>query len=249
MNLEEQLKTYQKLTCPMPEEEKISQTVHTAQQSFFAAWQDTMLSFDEFLWIQLKLIQKRWWILQFLLLCTAGTILASSWEESYIQRGMAVCSALFSILTIPEFWKNRSCQSMEIETAAYYSLRQIYAARMLLFGIADTLLLASFGGAAVLSLNVPAETLLVQFLLPMIVTSAICFGTLSSRRKLTESSALALSVLWSALWLLITLNEKVYAAVTLPIWIGILGISLLCWCLALKHTLKTCGDYWETRTT
>ena len=83
----------------------------------------------------------------------------------------------------------------------------------------------------------------------MIVTSAICFGTLSSRRKLTESSALALSVLWSALWLLITLNEKVYAAVTLPIWIGILGISLLCWCLALKHTLKTCGDYWETRTT
>jgi hypothetical protein len=246
MNLEQLLKSYQKQSQSAPNEEKISQTVQTAKQSLYSAWQETMLSCDEFLWIQLKLIQKRWWFLQFLLLCFAGAILASSWEESHIQRGMAVCSTLFSILTIPEFWKNRSSQSMEIEKTAYYSLRHIYAARMLLFGIADALLLTLFCGMAILGFHFPFERLLIQFLLPMIVTSAICFGTLGSRQKMTEASALALSVLWSALWLLITLNERVYAAVTLPVWVGILGMSLLFWCLAVSRTLNSCQEYWET---
>lgn len=245
MNLEQLFKSYQKQSQPEPEEEKISQTIQTAKQSLYAAWQETMLSYDEFLWIQLKLIQKRWWMLQFLLLCFAGAMLASSWEESHIQRGMAVCSTLFSILIIPEFWKNRSSQSMEIEKTAYYSLRHIYAARMLLFGIADALLLTLFGGIAILGFHFPFERLLVQFLLPMIVTSAICFGALGSKRKMTEASALSLAVLWSALWLVITLNETFYAAVTLPIWIIILGVSLLFWCLAVSRTLGSCQEYWE----
>ena len=33
---------------------------------------------------------------------------------------------------------------MEMESSSYYSLRQIYAARMLLFGAADTLLFTAF---------------------------------------------------------------------------------------------------------
>ncbi len=245
MNLEEQFKSCQKLYRPAPAEEKISETIQKSAYAFYEARQELLLSPGEFLRIQLKLIRKRWWLLQFLLLCAAGAMLASPWEENQIQRGMAVCSTLFSILTIPELWKNRSCQSMEIEKAALYSLRQIYAARILLFGIADILLLTLFGGTAVLGLRFPPEQLLIQFLLPVTVTSAICFGTLSSRHKVTESSAIVLSVLWSALWLLITLNEQVYRMISLPAWAGIFGASLLLLCLTVIRTLDFCDEYLE----
>mgnify|MGYP006990195710 CR=1 FL=1 len=49
------------------------------------------------------------------------------------QRILGVVASLFIILIIPELWKNQTYQSMEIEATSYYSLRQIYAARMSLF--------------------------------------------------------------------------------------------------------------------
>ena len=60
----------------------------------------------------------------------------AEWEAVYIQRSMGVIASLFVILIIPELWKNRTFQCMEIEASSYYSLRQVYAARMLLFGMA-----------------------------------------------------------------------------------------------------------------
>ena len=50
---------------------------------------------------------------------------------------MGVVATLFVILIIPELWKNRSCECMEIEATSYYSLKQVYATRMLLFGVTD----------------------------------------------------------------------------------------------------------------
>lgn len=245
-NLEEQLKAYKERTRTAPTEENIQKTIQTAKEAFYLAEQENVLPYGEFLWAQLKLIQKRWWLLQALLLCMAGAMMASSNWEDYIQRGMAVSSTLFVILTIPEFWKNRSCQSMEIEESAYYSLRQIYAARILLFGMADILLLTLFGNTAVLILHFPFEKLLVQFLLPAVITSCICFGTLSSKHRINETSAVILSILWSALWLPITLNEKIYTMITLPLWLGILGISLLFLAFAVYRILNHCEEYWET---
>lgn len=80
---------------------------------------------------------KRWWVLQFMLLVALWIALSSIHDEIYIKRSMGVAAALFVILIIPELWKNRSCECMEIEAASYYSLKQVYAARMLLFGVTD----------------------------------------------------------------------------------------------------------------
>ncbi len=245
-NLEEQLKTYREQTQAAPKEALIQKTIQNAKDAFYLAQQEHTLLYREFLWIQLKLIQKKWWLLQALVLCMAGAAIASTGWEDYIQRGMAVSSTLFVILTVPEFWKNRSCRSMEIEEAAYYSLRQIYAARMLLFGMADILLLTLFCSTAVTALHFPFEKLLVQFLLPAAVTSCICFGTLGSRRRINETSAVILSILWSALWLPITLNEKIYIILTPPLWLGCFGAALLFLAFTISRTLSRCGEYWET---
>ena len=82
----------------------------------------------------------------------------------------------------PELWKNRASGSMEIEASAYYSLRRVYAARMLLFGMADhntgSLLLCR----ASVTIHVALYDMLTQFLFPMAVTACICFALLSSIR-------------------------------------------------------------------
>ena len=51
-----------------------------------------------------------------------------------------MAETLFAILIIPELWKNRANCCMEVEGSTYYALRQIYSARILLFGLADILL-------------------------------------------------------------------------------------------------------------
>ena len=78
MNLEEQLMTYKKSVQKKPQEEKMQETIRASKEVFFASEQEKMLSYHEFLWSQFKLVQKRWWILQFLLLSMLGAALVSA---------------------------------------------------------------------------------------------------------------------------------------------------------------------------
>ncbi|MHC1723876.1 MAG: hypothetical protein AB9836_11820 [Aminipila sp.] len=245
MNLEEQFMNYRKTAQAEPEEKKIQETIGKSKEAFYAIEQDNRLSYYEFLWAQLKVIQKRWWISQLLLLCILGTTLVSTYEDTYIQRGMGVMASLFVILIIPEFWRNRSCRCMEIEESSYYSLRQIYAARMVLFGIVDILLLTVFCATITVELHFDLTKLLVQFLLPMIVTACICFGTLCSKYILNELVAIALCMVWSAIWSFITLNERVYTMITLPIWLALVIFALIFLCITIYRTLNSCKKYWE----
>lgn len=245
MDLKEQLMEYKKAAQIGPREEALRETVRKASEAFLASEQERMLSYHEFLWSQFRLIQKRWWVLQFLLLLLLGTALISAYEDSYIQRSMGVMASLFVILMIPELWKNRSCRCMEIEGAAYYSLRQIYAARMVLFGIADAFLLTLFCGTMTLGARIEFTTLLVQFLLPMLVTACICFGTLCSKYILNKAAAVILCVLWCAVWLAVTGNETLYAVLTLPVWLICIGLSTGFLYFAVCRTLQQCDNHWE----
>ena len=130
------------------DEQKIRLTVKKSLEAFYTAEEKKILSYHEFLWTQLKVIEKKWWLFQFLLLFCLWFILKNAEDDFYIQRSLGVIASLFVILVIPEFWKNSSNKSMEIEAVSYFSLKQVYAARTLLFGIADTLLLTVFCGAA-----------------------------------------------------------------------------------------------------
>lgn len=245
MNLEEQLMSYKKSVQIEPNEEKIQETIQISKEVFFDSERDRMLSYCEFLWLQFKLIRKRWWILQFLLLFILGATFVSGYYKSYVGRGMGVMASIFVILIIPEIWKNRSCHCMEIEESSYYSLRQVYSARMVLFGIVDVFLLTVFCGTVTIGLNIEFTRLLVQFILPMLVTACICFGTLCNKHILDENVAIILCILWCAVWMVITLNEKIYQVVTLPIWLACIGLSLGFLCITVYYTLNRCDNYWE----
>ena len=103
---------------------------------------------------------------------------------------------------------------MEVESATYYSLRQVYSARMLLFGIIDVFHYYGICGIASITLQLTLTDLLVQFLFPLVVTACICFGTLCNKRGFNEVVAVGMCMIWSAVWWLILLDERIYYDIT-----------------------------------
>lgn len=189
--------------------------------------------------------KKRWWILQVLILFALWIALVSVDDGAYIQRSMGVVATLFVILVIPELWKNRSCSCLEIEAASYYSLKQVYAARMLLFGTTDLFFITLFLGTASAGLHFEFLELLIQFLFPLCVTACICFGILCSKYFFSETVAIILCILWSVVWLFIVLNESIYPVIAAPVWFALLGIAILYLTFTVYRILKSCDHYLE----
>lgn len=245
MNLEERMKKYKEETQVKPCENEILDTIRKSKERFYEREQERMLTYWEFLWTQFHLIQKRWWLLQILLLMLVGFTLPSMQEDFFIQRGMGVAGVLFVILIIPELWKNQSAHCMEIEAASYYSLRQIYSARILLFALVDTVLLTAFCIVLHGSMQFAVIDLMAQFLFPMAVTACICFGLLCNKHAVSKTVSMVLCITWSTVWWFITINEKLYTMVTLPVWIILLGIAFIFLAGAVYKILKDCNECWE----
>ena len=229
----------------MLSEDKIQRIIEASKESFLHAEEKRMLSYRSFLFIQLQIIQKRWWILQWMVLVALWLILSVTEDMTYIYRSMGVVSTIFIILIIPEIWKNRTNQSMEIESVTYYSLKQVYASRMLLFGIVDVGLVTAFCGIATVSLNISLTDLLIQFLLPMTVTACICFGILCNRHLLNESVAVGMCILWSALWWFALLDDRIYRKIAVSVWVLALGIAFSLLVFFIYQSIRQCTRVWE----
>ena len=182
---------------------------------------------------------------EMLLLVGIGIALYFNQEIFIIQRGLGITSVLFVILIIPELWKNKSNQCMEIENTSYYSLRQIYSTRIFLFGLVDVILLTAFCIFLHGSLHITLLSLLSQFVFPAVVTACICFGLLCNKKNVNETISIVLCILWSVVWWLITANEKIYSVIKMPVWILLLGIALLILGSMIYRVLHDCTRYWE----
>lgn len=245
MDLEKMLKEYRESMKTVPREERIAQTVRLSGEAFFQREQERMLSYAEFLRTQFLVLKKRWWVYQCLLLMTAGLLLGNMQEEYYMRRSVGVAGVLFVVLIIPEMWRNRTYSCLEVETAAYYSLRQIYAARMLLFGAADVFLAAAFCLGLKGRFHFTASELLVQFLFPMTVTACICFGTLCSKYAMNETVSVIFCLVWSGVWWLVTMNEQVYRAALLPVWVCCFAAAAAVTAVCAYRAVKFCGQCLE----
>ena len=233
------------LLGPEPREEAIQAAVRASVRAYHRREDARPLSQWDFLIQQSRFLQKRWWLLQggvLLLLWWLLWVSDTSWE---LQRAMGTLAPLFVVLVLPELWKNRSSGALEVECSAYYSLRQIYAARLLLFGLADLVLVTVFFAAALLTGRTTAWEMIVHFLLPFLVTGGICLQTLSCRRDYGLYAALPLSLLWAAVWVQIILNERVYQLLTLPMWLGMLLLAGAYFLCSLWKLQRTCEKIWE----
>lgn len=243
-SLEEQLKDYSRMTVE-PDETKIKHTLEQSKKVFYESLENQTSPYFAFIYQQAGYIKKRWWVLQLFLLLLLWWIIYGERDEAFIQRCMGVLAPAFIILVIPELWKNRSFGAMEVEGAAYYSLRQIYAARMLIFTAVDGTLLGAFTGVMFLTTSIKMEEMLLQFFLPMIVTCCICLRTLYSKYITSEYFAVSLSLLWITVWIFVVLQDSVFREVSVPIWIGIYCVAILYFIYAVRRAVRESENYWE----
>lgn len=245
MKWDEWMKSTQNSISTEAWEKEVQETIHRAKAAFFKAEQEMVLSYRDFLWMQLRIMPKRWWFFQGVILSMLWIVLLSVPSKAISARSMGVAAPLFVILMIPELWKNRVHVCMEIEASSYYSLKQIYAARMTLFGIADTFLITVFCGAVSVRLDWELSELMIQFLFPLCVTACICFAILCSRYSFSETAAVIACIVWSSGWLMIILDEGLYDRLVLPVWSGLMGAAVLFLVFVIYRILGNCNGYLE----
>ena len=119
---------------------------------------------------------------------------------------MGILAPSFVILILPELWKNRSNGAYGSRRCNIFSIKNIYAARMLLFGMVDVCLLSVFLITSTFVLQIAFMDILIQFILPMNVTCCICFRLLCSKGDDYVSSTLFSCLIWIAVWTLVVLK-------------------------------------------
>lgn len=245
MELERMLKEVKDQVAMSTREEKIIETIQKSKEAFILAEQEQHIGYLEFVINQLYLIRKRWWLFQALLLGVAAITLPYMQDKVHMVRVLGVIGVLFVVLIIPEFWKNRNYGCMQVEGTCFYSLRQIYAARMLWIGVVDMFLLTCFCLVVRGNLLLATSEVLIQFLFPTLIASCICFGTLCGSRLLNEATAISFCLLWSGLWSVVILNETIYSAITLPVWTILFILSLVYLIAVIYRTIYSCNRFWE----
>lgn len=234
------MKEYFRFNVPC-DETKIQDTIAVSTAAFLAGESERTVSHAEFLYCQSKFIKKRWWALQGLLLAFVCLLLCHLETDFLIRRSLGLAGPLFVILILPELWKNRNFDAMEVECTTFYTLRSIYSARLTLFAGVDILLLSVFFAGASLFARITLWEMLTQFLLPFNVTCCICFWTLYSRRINSEALALLLCATWTAAWSMLILNDSVYPVISVPVWIAALTVSFC----SMGYTLCRGQKKWQ----
>ncbi len=247
MDIQKSAEEYRNYINASPREEKVIETINKSKEAFCAKEQERVMEYREFLWEQAGFIQKRWWLLQVLLLYLAGLIIPYMEKDLYIQRSMGIAGVLFVVMVIPELWKNQLYGCTEIELSSYYSLRQIYSARILLFGLTDIIMLTVFCIVLHGKMYFTISGIMSQFLFPMAVTACICFGILCNKYTINGAVPVLFCVIWSAVWWLVTLNGRIYEIITLPVWTALLLAAFAILAFAVYKTINNCKSVYFDR--
>ena len=106
----------------------LRRTIERSKDAYCDAQAQESLSAAEFLYRQGGYIRKRWWLAQGLVLFGLWFLLGSADGGDTPRRMLGAGGPLFAVLALPELWKSRNANVLEIESVSYFSLRQIYAA-------------------------------------------------------------------------------------------------------------------------
>lgn len=214
-------------------------------QAVMAERGDDRISYYEFIYEQAQYIEKKWWVLQGFVLLFLWYLLWDNGMDGNVERMIGSLAAVFAVLIIPEIWKNRRYSSVAIERASYYSMRDICAARILLFAAVDLVMITVFFVITLYTVRIAAYRLAVDFLIPFLVSCSICFRLLCSRHKGMEYVTVVLCVMWSVVWLAIVANDIVYERVAGTVWFGLILLSIGYLMFCIRKILSDCEIVWE----
>ena len=184
-----------------------------------------------FVWRQAGFIRKRMWVLQFVLLAGVLALVGHS-EALPLLRRYALCAAaapLLLVANVQDLSRVYHQGMVELELATRYSLPRITAARLLVFGLCDGVLLAVVAAVGAAATRTQLWVVLLYCLTPFCGVSALCVALLRYLRPAAFSRA-ALGVVGGA-WLVLLLplsafQHSLYAPQHQPLWAGALAVSL-----------------------
>lgn len=205
-------------------------------------------SYFDFLYEQSGFIKKRWWVLQGCVLILLWFLLKDSGGTENMERIIGSLATSFAILIIPEVWKNRRFSAMEIEAASFYSLRQICAARTLLFAVVDIMMVTIFLVVAFHTIQLSVYEMVINFLIPFNVSSCICFRLLCSKKLEMEYVAVLVSAIWMVIWLAVVTHDGIYHMIAEPIWIGLILLSFAYLIFCIRKSQFSYEIIWEDNT-
>ena len=139
-----------------------------------------------FVWCQAGFIRKRMWALQFALL--AGVLLlvwANGRAGVYALRQYALCAAaapLLLVANVQDLARVYHQGMLELELATRYSLPRVTAARLLVFGLCDAVLLGILAAVGAVVSRADLGVVLLYCLTPFCCVSALCMGLLRHLR-------------------------------------------------------------------
>lgn len=219
-------------------EKKIQETINKSIHIFYNAEKQITVSYKSFLYSQFVNMKKRWWIIQFILLLCLFAILSLTNDSSEYQHSMSIISTLFAVFIIPEFWKDKYCHATELEQSLYYSLRDIYCARLLLFGLFDIGILTIFNIGLILFTTLDTASIILNCYVPMIITTSICFFTLCKPKIKTEKMTIIIAIALCFVWWIITMNNSLYSFLQNKLWITLFIIGIIILFLSVYNLVK-----------
>ena len=223
----------------------IQKTIELSKQAFYKGLESRQSTWSQFLTGQIRFIRKRWWVLQFLILTLLWSVMYLGNSKSVLRREAAALIPLFGMMLMPELWRNVYYHSTEVENTSCFTMRQIYAARLTIFSLADLLLLTIFFLISMVTVRLTLLDMIIHFMIPLNVTACICLGTLCWRRIRSEYAAVGLFIIWVGICYRIINNEPLYHSISLAMWIGLMLLSFAGMFLTGKYLLKTSQQYAE----
>lgn len=243
--LDRELYTLGHSRAALPRPEAVERAVDAAKREFYAGAQRQTISYFDFLLMQLRTVQKRWWLIQAGLLFAMWCFLSYPGSMREVRVLADAIAPLFTVAVLPELWKNVSSCSTEIESASYFSLRGIYSARLTLFAAVDLCLLSAFCALSLGTGRMVLETLISELLLPFTVSCCICFSLLCSNRFRSEALAVALCMVYTVLWSGIVMRQELYERVSAPVWALLLALCAAWLIHCVRRTIKNTENWSE----
>lgn len=134
---------------------------------------------------QAGFIRKRMWALQFAVLAGVLALVAAEGAGDYALPRYALCAAaapLLLVANVQDLARVYHQGMLELELATRYSLPRVTAARLLVFGLCDALLLGILAAVGAVVSRSALEVVLLYCLTPFCCVSALCMGLLRHLR-------------------------------------------------------------------
>ena len=164
------------------------------------------------------------------------------------ERTLGTMSVMFSVMIIPEIWKNRSFSAVEIEkNSILFTAPDLCCKDIAVCSGGFTYDYRFFFGVSVYTLQISAYRLIIDFLVPFNVSCCICFRLLYSKWNDMEYIAVFLCIACILIWTLIVSTDSIYQRISMPIWGSLLIISFGYLIFCVHKSQCNCEINWEVK--